>query len=327
MMWQCPACGGGNSRETHQVHVNDAAMYYVRPWVDLARYEQLVQCIMDLWGTDTARLIRCADCALRSADPFVAGDQTFYALAYGQESLHPYPGQRWEYQFTKALIRETQGPVLEIGAGDGAFQRCIVAAGVNPSRLHATEYNVRVRQALIEIGVTATATDFRELDGADYAVVCGHQVFEHLSDLDETFKAFDRLAAPDGVVALSVPDGITMLKTEAAGGEFDMPPNHVSTWCFTALDAAARRRGWRITAYHEERLSRLRSARNLAVGRIFQARTRHSSLPSRIERWSSSPRSRYLLSAASAVAQLPTLWRLTNDPHGASIWVAFKRER
>jgi SAM-dependent methyltransferase len=326
-MWQCPACGGENSRETHQVHVNDAAMYFVRPWIDRSRYDQLVQCITDLWGTETARLVRCADCALRSADPFVAGDQEFYALAYGQESFHPYPGQRWEYQLTQALIKETEGPVLEIGAGNGAFQRSIVAAGVDPSRLHATEYNQRAREALLELGVTVTATDFREMDSANYAVVCGHQVFEHLSNLDETFQAFDRLAAQDGFVALSVPDGTTVLKTESAGGEFDMPPNHVSTWCFTALDAAARRRGWRVAAYHEERIPRLTSARNLAVGRTVQARTRHSSFSALIERQSSSPRSRYLFSAIPAIAQLPAIWRRTNEAHGASIWVALKRER
>ncbi len=324
-MWRCPACSGGDAHQTYQLTVADAASNFVRSRVDQTRYEQLVQCITELWGADEARLVRCGDCGLRSADPFVAGNEKFYALAYGRESLHPYPASRWEYQLTQAVITSTTGTVLEIGAGDGAFQSSTIAKGVDPSRLHATEFNGGARQALLDCGVSVTNADFRELDAATHAVVCGHQVFEHLGDLDGAFDAFDRLTAPDGCVAISVPNGTHIVRTEAAGGQLDMPPTHISTWCFTALDAVARRHGWAVTDYQEEHVPRLHAAKQLARSRTFRARTRPTSFPALAERWSPSPRARYMLMAAAAAAKFPSSYLAAHVPYGGSIWVAMKR--
>ncbi|WP_407666504.1 class I SAM-dependent methyltransferase [Mycobacterium pinniadriaticum] len=324
-MWRCPACGGSDARQTHLISVSDAASNFVRPWVDEPRHNQLVQCISALWGTTEARLVRCDRCGLRSADPFVAGDETFYSLAYGRQSFHRYPASRWEYKLTQALVASTTGTVFEIGAGDGAFQRSVIAAGVAPSRLHVTEFDDQARQALRELGVRVTAADFREVPAENHAVVCGHQVFEHLADLHAAFDAFDRLTAPDGFVAVSVPNGAHIVRTEAAGGQMDMPPNHVSTWCFTSFSAVAHRHGWRVTDYQEEPISRLSAAKNLATSRTFRARMRKTSLPSLAERWSPSPRARYMLMGAVAATKLPTSYLASSVPYGGSIWVSLQR--
>jgi hypothetical protein len=324
-MWRCPACGGGDAHQTHRLGVADAASTFVRPWVDRARHSELVHCIATLWGADEVRLVRCDDCGLRSADPFVAGNAKFYALAYGRESFHPYPASRWEYQLTQAVIASTAGTVFEIGAGDGAFQRSVIAEGVDPSRLHATEFNDNARQVLHQRGVTVTAADFREMPAASHAVVCGHQVFEHLDGLDEAFDAFERLTAPDGIVALSVPNGTHIERTETAGGQLDMPPNHISTWGYTAFNAVAHRHGWRVADYREEPVSRLRAAKELAISRSFQARTQRTSFPALAERWSPSPRARYMATAAAAGANLPFAYLASSVAHGGSIWVAMKR--
>lgn len=326
-MWRCPACGGGDAQQTHHLEVVEAATNFVRPWVDKVRHEELVRCITELWGDDNARLVRCGDCGLRSADPFIGGSEKFYSLAYGRESLHPYPGARWEYKLTHAVVNSMTGTVLEVGAGDGAFQRSAIANGIDPSRLHATEFNDGARRALRQLGVSVAAIDFRELPVAAHAVVCGHQVFEHLGDLDEAFEAFDRLTAPDGYVALSVPNGMNTLQTESVGGQVDMPPNHVSTWGFTAFQALARRRGWEVADYREEPASRIRAAKKLAMSRTFRARTRQMSFPALAERWSPSPRARYGLMAAAAAAKLPSACFAVTAPYGGTIWIAMKRAR
>src|SRR4051812_42091971 len=113
-MWRCPACGGGDAHQTHRLGVADAATNFVRPWIDRARYDQLADRIGSLWGGDGVRLVRCHGCGLRSADPFVAGDAEFYALAYGRRSFHPYPASRWEYRLTREVIAAAHGTVLEI---------------------------------------------------------------------------------------------------------------------------------------------------------------------------------------------------------------------
>jgi SAM-dependent methyltransferase len=324
-MWRCPGCGGGDAHQTHRLSVADAALYFVRPWVDRARHSELVDCITTLWGADEARLVRCGDCGLRSADPFVAGNANFYGLAYGRDSAHPYLAWRWEYQLTEALVTSTTGTVLEIGAGDGAFQRSIIVAGVDPSRLFATEFSAGGRRALGGLGVSVTDVDFRELPAANHAVVCGHQVFEHLDDLDAAFDAFDRLTSPDGVVAVSVPNGLNTERFEAAGGELDMPPNHVSTWGLTAFSAAAGRRGWKVADFREEPVSRVSAAKTLAKAWTFRARERQTSFPALVERRSPSAGVRYGLMAASAVARLPLAYVASSVRYGGAIWVAMRR--
>jgi len=321
----CPACGGTNAHYSQRLTALDAASNFVRPWADEKRHGELVKCIAGLWGSDEARLVGCGDCGLRSADPFVGGDANFYALAYGRQSLHPYPGWRWEYGLTQAVITSTTGTVLEIGAGDGAFQRKIIAEGVEPSRLHATEFNDGARQALRALGVSVGAADFRDSPPATHSVVCGHQVFEHLGDLNQAFEAFERITAPDGVVAVSVPNGAHSLRQEAAGGQIDMPPNHVSTWNVRAFRALAERHGWQVSDYREEPISRLRSAKLLAMSRAFRARTRRASLPALAERWAPSPRARYMLMGVSAASKFPLAYWASAVPCGGSVWVAMKR--
>ena len=324
-MWRCPACGGKHAHQTHRVGVTDAASNFVRPWVDGARHSDLVDCIGALWTADEARIVRCADCGLRSADPFVAGDAKFYALAYGRESVHPYPVSRWEYKLTRAVIASTAGSVFEIGAGDGAFQRSAIAEGIDRSRLHATEFSDHGRQALRELGVSVTAEDFRDLPAANHAVVCGHQVFEHLDGLDRAFDAFDRLTAPNGIVAVSVPNGTHVERAEAAGGLVDMPPNHISTWGLAAFEALAGRHGWRVADYQQEPISRPRAAKELAMARALQSRTKPASFPALAERWSPSPRARYVAMAAAAGAKLPFAYLASSVPTGGSMWLAMKR--
>jgi 2-polyprenyl-3-methyl-5-hydroxy-6-metoxy-1,4-benzoquinol methylase len=326
-MWRCPGCGGGDARQTHLLSVADAARTFVRPWVDPARYRELVECISNLWGANEARLVRCGNCGLRVCDPFVAGDAHFYELAYGRESAHPYPGWRWEYQHTERLVTSTAGTVLEIGAGDGAFQRTLIAAGVDPLRLHATEFSVAARRALKALGVSVVDVDFRELPAANHSVVCGHQVLEHLDNLDTAFHAFDRLTSPDGVVAVSVPNGVSIERMEAAGGQLDAPPNHVSAWRLTAFTAAAGRRGWKVVDYREQPVSRVAAAKALATSRTFQARHRKTSFPALAERLAPSARARYGLMAASSLARFPMAYLASSVPYGSygALWVAMSR--
>lgn len=305
--------------------MSDAALHHVRPWVEPNRYNELVECISALWGRDEVSLVRCGDCQLRSADPFVAGDANFYALAYGSESAHPYGVTRWEYQFTQEVITATAGTVMEIGAGDGAFQRRVIDAGVDPARLYATEFSVLGRRALAGLGVSVTDADFRELPAANHRVICAHQVFEHLDNLDAAFDAFDRLTSTDGVVAVSVPNGLNQERTEAAGGLLDMPPNHVSTWGLTALSAAASRHGWKVADFREEPISRLSAAKSLAQSRTFRARQRQTSFAALAERWSPSARARYALMAANAVTRLPRAYMAPPPYYGGAVWAAMSR--
>jgi 2-polyprenyl-3-methyl-5-hydroxy-6-metoxy-1,4-benzoquinol methylase len=324
-MWKCPGCGAGQADETHRLNKSDAACHFVRPWVDATRHAQLADCIGDLWGKDEARLLRCRGCGLRSADPFVAGSPEFYSIAYGRESFHAYPGWRWEFRLTQALVEATTGTVLEIGAGDGAFQRRLIEAGVDPKRLYATEYSSDGRRQLKQLGVSVVDVDFRDLPSAEHSVVFAHQVFEHLDSLDAVFNAFGSLTAPNGSVALSLPNGLNKVRTEGVGGQVDAPPAHISTWQLSALEAAAKCRGWEIVDFKEEQVSRFAAAKALAISRTFQARQSEKSLAALFEKLAPTPRVRYGLSALNAASRIPSGYLASRNPRGAVIWVLMRK--
>lgn len=325
-MWRCPSCGASDAWGVRTVSVSESARYFVRPWAEPERYSQLEDCIRRLWGSEEARLISCGSCGLRSADPFVAGSPEFFSLVYAKQSQHPYPSWRWEYQFTRAVVQSTAGSVLDIGAGDGGFQRQLIDAGVDPSRLYASEYNAEARQVLNNLGVTATGVDLRELPPADHAVVCGHQVIQHLSDLDGVFRAFRSLTAESGLIALSVSNGDHKARQEAAGGLIDMPPNHISTWRYSAFVSAASRRGWKVIDYKEQTLSRIASAKALAVSKTHRARQSPKSLTAFLDRHSPSPHIRFRLMALSAAVRFPPSYIMNSEnAFGGSIWVLMGR--
>ncbi len=323
--WRCPGCGSDKGREKHRISSAESAVSFVRPWVDPERHARLVECIDALWRSNEARIMECSDCALRTADPFVAGTPEFYELAFGSNSVHSYPGWRWEYQLTKELVKASNGTVLELGGGQGAFQRGLIADGVEPSRLFVTEYSTKGRQSLEQLGVEVCGLDFRELPPASHAVVCAHQVFEHLDDIDGAFDAFEALTAEDGAVALSTPNGVNTIRLEDAGGEFDMPPTHISTWQYSAFHAAARRRGWKVAEYREEPVSRFEAARYLAVSRAMRSRQSKGTVTAAFERLAPSPQARYGLMAISAAAHFPSAYLTSRDRHGWAIWVLLKR--
>ncbi len=323
-MWKCPGCESHEVADASYILASAAATHFVRPWVDEDRYAKLLVCIRELWGQDSAQLVTCGSCGLRTADPFVGGNSEFYITAYGSSSFHPYPVRRWEFELTRSVVPDS-GTVLEIGAGSGAFQQSLINSGVTPSRLFATEYSPEGLQALRSLGVDAVDTDLRDLPPADHALVCAHQVFEHLDDLDAVFRAFNSLTNPRGLIALSVPNGVNTFHTETAGGQIDMPPNHISTWRRSSFEAVTARHGWKLVDYQEEEMSRVRSAVNLATSKAFRSRQRSRSLTSRFEKLAPTPKVRYALMALSAGVFLPPAYLRAKDGFGGSVWVLMTR--
>lgn len=325
-MWQCPGCGSPEAHVELTLTSVEAADYFVRAWSEPKIHSQLVECIGSIWDSEEARIVNCASCGLRSSDPFVSGTGEFFSLVYGQrDSVQPYPAWRWEFQWTRSLVQSTSGTVFDVGAGDGAFQRCLIDAGIAPSRLYASEYNSDARQALVELGVNATGADLTELPPASHSVVCGHQVIQHLANLDGVFRAFDALTSPDGLVALAVSNGIHKARQAAAGGLMDMPPNHISTWQYSSFKAAAALRGWQLVDFKEQSVSRVGSAKALSISQTHRARQNPNSLTAMIDNLHVSPRARYRLMAMSAASRLPLNLITKREPCGGSIWALFSR--
>jgi len=104
-------------------HVNSkqAAQHFVLSEKNPERFAKLVFNIDKLWGQSTCKVMQCSQCGFCFSYPYVAGDERFYSLAYVRSG---YPKWKWEFQITYDVLRmnlPSNGKLIEIGAGDGAF--------------------------------------------------------------------------------------------------------------------------------------------------------------------------------------------------------------
>jgi SAM-dependent methyltransferase len=197
------------------------------------------------------------------AHPFVGGDADFYQIAYEGQGSGSYPVDRWEYGESLAICRSLSGSFdsaacLEIGAGDGAFVRRLVGAGVPPRAITALEYSNFGREAITSKcpGVSVRHGDELNLlpDGW-YSHIFLFQVLEHLGDLDSFLARLRQLLKPGGSVLISVPNPRRIEFNELNGLLLDTPPNHVSRFSNGAVESLSARTGFRLLRVADEGFS------------------------------------------------------------------------
>lgn len=283
----CPVCGARSARLLYEVTAAKAAAHFVIERVDPERFEALVAHLQRLWSAPTCRVVRCDECGLSYADPFVAGDIEFYTLAYQRGG---YPSWKWEYQITLDTLAERLASadnastrLLEIGAGEGAFIRRLPTEWVQRENIVCTEYSDYGLARLAELGVTCHKGDVRDLEGvSDVSVVCMFQIIEHLDRLDELFAALGRLTSPGADLFAAVPNDRRIEFYEHHGTLLDMPPNHVTRWTRPAFEALASRHGWRVVRHATEPPAAGAFFKRQAIYRYLHARQSAGTLSNRV---------------------------------------------
>src|SRR5690348_9581573 len=113
----CPVCLGAGSRLLWGATAAQAAQHFVLKEKNPDRHARLASHLGTLWGRERCEVVRCDHCGFCYADPYIAGDDQFYALAY-ERHASSYPGWKWEFEQTcRALSEIRPGPnarLLEI---------------------------------------------------------------------------------------------------------------------------------------------------------------------------------------------------------------------
>jgi len=123
---KCPVCCSERTQTRFTLSAQEAAQHFVLNEANPKRNRELSSHISNLWGGRDCSIRQCEDCGFGFAVPYVAGDATFYNLAYERSS---YPSEKWEYDRTiKELssINFRAEHILEVGAGFGFFLDKIV---------------------------------------------------------------------------------------------------------------------------------------------------------------------------------------------------------
>jgi SAM-dependent methyltransferase len=187
---------------------------------------------------------RCARCGAATTDPWPSADAL--AHAYGTW-YRPSAGRRFSL-VGDALLRRTRGalarrldaaappgPVLDVGAGDGALIDALARRGREATGLERDVRHPQVRDEPL-----------RQVEGAWAAVVFWHAL-EHLPAPGEAIGHAARLAAPGGIVVVAVPN-TDSLQARAFGDRWlhlDLP-RHLVHLSERSLVAGLERHGLRV---------------------------------------------------------------------------------
>lgn len=330
---RCPVCYATKSKLLYSVSSEEAAQHFVLKEVDIGRHESLSSHIKTLWGQETCDVISCDNCGYCFALPFIAGDDTFYSLAYRRSK---YPIWKWEYQLTynalQAVFEDTSTKnikLLEIGAGNGAFVKKVSPLYIEKKNVFCTEYSEYGRNAIIDYGITCASKVITQISDESFHhhfdVICMFQILEHMANLDILFRQLSWLTAKTAHLFIAVPNPNMITFNELNNALLDMPPNHVGRWNKKCFEIIASRHGWQLVRHElEEAESYISKAKRFMKYQYLHKSQNKGSLANRAERIKSRQLQRIFrigLILMYAVMSASKLFALRASLLGAAQWV------
>ncbi len=294
----CPFCHASEGRVLYTVTASESATHFVLPWQNPEKYKQLEQHLINLWQQNTCQVVCCSSCQGAFSSPFVAGDKEFYDLAYQRSG---YPHEKWEFKRALDWVKEeikdfkiAEKKILEIGAGEGAFLKQIIAMGGNPKNISAIEYSDWGRKKLQDLQLndvsyeTIPSTALLNKWQNKFDFIFLFQVLEHLDNLDTKLEFLRSCLRPQGQIIFAVPNPDAIYFNELNGALLDMPPNHVSRFSETSIQKMANRNLFEVKLFEVEPLDKWRRYQQFCYYR-YMRNTQHpyttesfiSRLPSR----------------------------------------------
>ena len=99
----CPVCRSKDALILWQTSSEESAQHYVLKQKDFKKNYKLTNQIEAIWGKNKCEVNKCSNCDFCYSNPFKAGDEEFYTLAYERKG---YPSWKWEFQETFMILKE-----------------------------------------------------------------------------------------------------------------------------------------------------------------------------------------------------------------------------
>ena len=198
-------------------------------------------------------LNHCGSCGLEfwsplTVDTSIYEDEGFAAYVDYHAGRRPFP--RW----AEPLFASLQTPPvrsLDIGCGDGAVMARLQALGVDVRGIDLDPQSVSIAERRCGVGSCTVSTldayvAARDGDAPPFELVTFFEVLEHQVDPMGFLAQVAKLAAPDALVAGSVPNRDRFLaKADRRVDTGDLPPHHFLWFSPGALRSLLERAGFR----------------------------------------------------------------------------------
>jgi 2-polyprenyl-3-methyl-5-hydroxy-6-metoxy-1,4-benzoquinol methylase len=269
----CPLCRHTEHQVLYRIDARITAEHMYHFTGSEEEILNLVRIIEKLWGTDEAGMLRCGNCQLIFADPFLAGSGEFYSEVYRKASY--YPDWKWDYEITYQDLQQKDHPasglkdaqLLEVGAGNGAFVKKLASNLFRKENIVCTEYSEFGAKQIRDLGIQCISGPLQSIRTREnkgrFDIICMFQVLEHMENLKAQFEMLDHLSKEGTILYIAVPADVYRAFYDRLGRYMDTPPNHISRWSLSSFHKLGEVFGWKLKEHevqpmaYPEKLKRL----------------------------------------------------------------------
>ncbi len=206
----------------------------------------------DAFGTALADIVRCTRCGHMQLAQFPTEEDL--SEAYGEAESDDYIGEEEGQRATARAILEriehqvAPGALLDLGCWvgfllDEAGKRGWSVTGVEPS-----EFASAYARDRLGLDVRTEGLFDAELEPASYDSVFMGDVIEHLPAAGDALDRIAGLLAPNGVLALALPDAGSRLARAMGKRWWSVIPTHVHYFTRASITALLVRHGYRVVS-------------------------------------------------------------------------------
>lgn len=206
----------------------------------------------DQYGTALSDIVRCRRCGHMQLASFPSEEDLSesYAEAESEDYITEEEGQRATARAVLDRIERqaSRGRLLDLGCWvgyllDEARKRGWEVTGVEPS-----EFASAFARDELDLDVRTEGLFDADLEAGAYDAVFMGDVIEHLPAAGDALDRIGALLAPDGVVALALPDAGSRLARAMGKRWWSVLPTHVHYFTRASLSALLVRHGYRVVS-------------------------------------------------------------------------------
>ncbi len=241
MKQKCPVCDTEKFEVLEIIDIVEQHAAYVSMNEQAA--DDLTRALQGITGT--YRMLKCYQCGLEYADPFVSPGSQWYQILYS--NLNLFPEIRWEFREVRESIGRGES-VFDYGCGGGAFLRSVQNI---TGETHGGDFSpaavAEARKCGLKADVIYEGTGPRSIGitGTFDHVVAFH-VLEHLDRPDALFEFAQAIANHKTRLWIAVPSDKRAVRFLGGEDHLDQPPHHLSRWTVKSLELIGIKKGWKI---------------------------------------------------------------------------------